>query len=404
MAATRLSDSQKQELVARFCGGASLQQLATLFGCSPTTVSRTAKAAIDLADYELLLKQLKAQRGGSSRGDGGLVGELPLEMEEEDEDGSSPEAIPAPEGPVDCGDATETGDASQIGDGIAIGDGDGDDVAAALSPSEPGELPELATTVSSYGLEEPAEAVAEPAVVPAVPRPILGRRRSGAATPGTPATPLSDADQAPADLSEQAGLETDFAVAQPPLGTLPLPASAPAPGAGAGQTPADLAPAAAGPGELAIDDADDFGADDAEDGEDDLSDDPGEEICFAQGETFVAIPVGPIIDDLAIHEAVPFSAAVLPSSAFLLVDKTVELQARPLRELPELGRLAADELDRQALVVFVNPRQAKRQCGRTQRVIPLPDPSLLERTAPYLMAQGITRLVIEGALYALPGA
>jgi hypothetical protein len=181
-----------------------------------------------------------------------------------------------------------------------------------------------------------------------------------------------------------------------------VPASAQAPGAG--QTPADLAPAAAGPGELAIDDADDFGADDAEDGEDDLSDDPGEEICFAQGETFVAIPVGPIIDDLAIHEAVPFSAAVLPSSAFLLVDKTVELQARPLRELPELGRLAADELDRQALVVFVNPRQAKRQCGRTQRVIPLPDPSLLERTAPYLMAQGITRLVIEGALYALPGA
>ena len=404
MAATRLSDSQKQELVARFCGGASLQQLATLFGCSPTTVSRTAKAAIDLADYELLLKQLKAQRGGSSRGDGGLVGELPFEIEE-DEDGASPEAIPASEGPVDCGDATETGDASEIGDGIAIGDGDGDEVAAALTPSEPGERLELATTVSSYGLEEPAEAVAEPAVLPAVPRPILGRRRrSGAATPGTPANPLSDADQAPADLSEQAGLETDFAGAQPPLGTLPLPASAPAPGAGAGQTPADLAPAAAGTGELAIDDADDFGADDAEDGEDDLSDDPGEEISFAQGETFVAIPVGPIIDDLAIHEAVPFSAAVLPSSAFLLVDKTVELQARPLRELPELGRLAADELDRQALVDFVNPRQAKRQCGRTQRVIPLPDPSLLERTAPYLMAQGITRLVIEGALYALPGA
>jgi hypothetical protein len=212
-------------------------------------------------------------------------------------------------------------------------------------------------------------------VDPEVPRPILGRRRrSGAATPSTPATPISDTDQAAANLSGQVRLETD------------------------------LAPAAAVPGELAIDDADDFGADDAEDGEEDLSDDPGEENSFAQGETFVAIPVGPIIDDLAIHEAVPFSAAVLPSSAFLLVDKTVELQARPLRELPELGRLAADELDRQALVVFVNPRQAKRQCGRTQRVIPLPDPSLLERTAPYLMAQGITRLVIEGALYALPGA
>jgi hypothetical protein len=333
--------------------------LATLFGCSPTTVSRTAKAAINLADYELLLKQLKAQRGGSSRGDGGLLAELPLEIETDQEDGARPEAIPASEGPGGYGDASDIVEASDIGAPTDIGEatdvGEAVGAAAALTPSEPGEPPELATTVSSYGLEEPVEPVAKPAVVTEVSRPILGRRRrSGAATPSTPA--------------------------------------------------ADPAPAAAGPGELAIDDADDFGADDAEDGEDDLSDDPGEEICFAQAETFVAIPVGPIIDDLAIHEAVPFSAAVLPSSAFLLVDKTVELQARPLRELPELGRLAADELDRQALVVFVNPRQAKRQCGRTQRVIPLPDPSLLERTAPYLMAQGITRLVIEGALYALPGA
>jgi hypothetical protein len=234
-------------------------------------------------------------------------------------------------------------------------------------------------------------------LVTEVSRPILGRRRSsGAATPSTPAAPLPNADLAAANLSGQVGLQ-QVGLQQVGLQAELDPAADTSPAA-------DPAPAAAGPGELAIDDADDFGADDAEDGEDDLSDDPGEEICFAQAETFVAIPVGPIIDDLAIHEAVPFSAAVLPSSAFLLVDKTVELQARPLRELPELGRLAADELDRQALVVFVNPRQAKRQCGRTQRVIPLPDPSLLERTAPYLMAQGITRLVIEGALYALPGA
>jgi len=384
MAATRLSDSQKQELVARFCGGASLQQLATLFGCSPTTVSRTAKAAIDLADYELLLKQLKAQRGGSSRGDGGLLAELPLEIATDEEDEPRPEAIPASEGPVGCGEANDIVEPTDIGEATDVGEAVG--AAAALTPSEPGEPPELATTVSSYGLEEPAEAVPEPVVVTEVSRPILGRRRrSGAATPSTPATPLPDAELAATNLSGQVGLQ------QVGLQAELDPA-------------ADPAPAAAGPGELAIDDADDFGADDAEDGEDDLSDDPGEEICFAQGETFVAIPVGPIIDDLAIHEAVPFSAAVLPSSAFLLVDKTVELQARPLRELPELGRLAADELDRQALVVFVNPRQAKRQCGRTQRVIPLPDPSLLERTAPYLMAQGITRLVIEGALYALPGA
>jgi hypothetical protein len=55
-------------------------------------------------------------------------------------------------------------------------------------------------------------------------------------------------------------------------------------------------------------------------------------------------------------------------------------------------------------MVFVNPRQAKRLCGRSQRVIKIPDTRVLERTAPYLLAQGISRVVIEGSLYALPGA
>lgn len=426
MAATRLSDSQKQELVARFCAGASLQQLAALFGCSPTTVSRAAKAAIDLADYELLLKQQKAQRGGTPPGDRAPLGELPPER------GAGP------------------------GDALA---------AVTLTLAEPAERPAVASTVGSYDLEEPSEqssqgpsleaagdsvqvpvqelpgaqqgaldfpgdqqlamaspalpspladALDEPPAVTAVPPPILGRRRrSGAATPIPPPTPAgSGTDLNPVDSLGDSDLVPDLDGEQPVLRVLPdrtmsrAPAgleSAPAPAANS-PAPVAIAPLA-GPGELAINDADDFGADDAEDdpNDDDLSDDSGEELFFAQGETFVAIPLGPIIDDLAIHGAVPFNVAALPTSAFLLVDKTVELQARRLRELPELGRLAEDELDRQALVVFVNPRQAKRQCGRTQRVIPLPDPSLLERTAPYLVAQGITRLVIEGALYALPG-
>lgn len=153
---------------------------------------------------------------------------------------------------------------------------------------------------------------------------------------------------------------------------------------------------------LAIDDADDFGEDD---GEDDLlsSDDDGDEDGSQDAEEFHTVAVLPIsVDDQREIRPAPWSPAVLPSCAYLLVDKTVELQARPLAEMPELGRLPSEEQERQALVLFTNPRQAKRQCGRTQRVIKLPDPALLGRTAPYLLAQGISRVVIEGALYALP--
>ncbi len=426
MAATRLSDSQKQELVARFCAGASLQQLAALFGCSPTTVSRAAKAAIDLADYELLLKQQKAQRGGTPPGDGPPLGELPPERGAGPADAlaavtltlAEPAERPAVASTVGSYDLEEPSEQSSQGPAL-VAAGDSVQVPVQELPvAQQGGLDfpgDGQLAMASPALPSPlADALDEPPAVTAVPPPILGRRRrSGAATPIPPPTPAgSGTDPNPVDSLGDSDLVPDLDGDQPVLRVLPdrtmsrAPAgleSAPAPAA---ITPAPVAIAPlTGPGELAIDDADDFGADDAVDdlNDDDLSDDSGEELFFAQGETFVAIPLGPIIDDLAIHGAVPFNVAALPTSAFLLVDKTVELQARPLRELPELGRLAEDELDRQALVVFVNPRQAKRQCGRTQRVIPLPDPSLLERTAPYLVAQGITRLVIEGALYALPG-
>ena len=162
-------------------------------------------------------------------------------------------------------------------------------------------------------------------------------------------------------------------------------------------------PADSGNTVLAIDDADDFGDDD-DDGEDDLlsADEDDDEGLQDSGE-FHAVAVLPIaVDDQREIQAAPWSPAVLPPCAYLLVDKTVELQARSLADMPELGLLPTGEQDRQALVLFTNPRQAKRHCGRTQRVIKLPDPALLGRTAPYLQAQGISRVVIEGALYALP--
>ncbi|MFM7436958.1 MAG: hypothetical protein ACKO1Q_13475, partial [Vulcanococcus sp.] len=146
-------------------------------------------------------------------------------------------------------------------------------------------------------------------------------------------------------------------------------------------------------GVLAIDDADDFGDDGLDDDDADLEAelaDPSPALSLAQGEKLQTKPLLP---------------GLLPSSVYMLVDKTVELQAKPLREFPELGGLPDEEQELQALMLFTNPRQAKRQCGRNQRVIKVPDGEVLQRRSSYLVAQGITRLVIEGgALYSLPGA
>jgi hypothetical protein len=252
MAATRLTDSQKIEIVARYRAGEGSAELAEAYGCSTNTVSRVVKAGLEPAEYE----QLKQQRN------------RPLKLSPEQD---SPEQV-VPE-----------------------------QVVPELVASEP----------------EPLE-----------PEPL-----------------------------EPAGDDDDHAV-------------------------------------LAIDDADDFG-DDANDldfADDDLAD------------QFVAVPLL-LVDHVGEPaQCQPLADAPLPASVYMLVDKTVELQAKPLKDFPELRQLPAGEEERQALMVFANPRQAKRHCGRTQRVIKVPDTRILERTAPYLIAQGISRVVMEGSLYALPGS
>ncbi len=168
------------------------------------------------------------------------------------------------------------------------------------------------------------------------------------------------------------------------------------------------APAPAGDDDLAvlaIDDADDFG--DVASEEVDVDSDLDAEFDFADddlADQFVAVPLLLVNHAGEPAQCQPLAEAPLPASVYMLVDKTVELQAKPLKEFPELGQLPDGEQERQALLVFANPRQAKRHCGRTQRVIKVPDTRVLERTAPYLIAQGISRVVMEGSLYSLPGS
>ena len=252
MAASRLNDSQKQELVIRYRQGETAQALAQAYGCSPNTVSRVLKAAVDPAEMAALKKQSRSR----------------IEASTDD-------------GPVDA----------------------------------------------------PADGFGPPAV----------------------------AEQDPPPEEVQPSEEAD-----------------------------------AVPGVLAIDDADDFG----DDGLDDSADDDAEEL-----EPVAATVAIDPADPQAAVSARLLSRGVLPASVYLLVDKTVELEARPLREFSELGSLPEQEQERQALMLYTNPRQAKRQCGRTQRVIKVPDSDVFERTSRYLLAQGISRLVLEGgALFALPGS
>ncbi len=147
---------------------------------------------------------------------------------------------------------------------------------------------------------------------------------------------------------------------------------------------------------LALDDADDFG----EDSEEELSEDDDNGNVESFTELVPLLGVGNL-SDRPLNQAQPFSVDLLPDSAYMLVDKVVELDARPLKEFPELGLLDDAEQERQGLCLFASPRAAKRQCGRSQRVIKVPDTAVFQRTSSYLLARGITRLVLDGTLIAL---
>ena len=305
MAATRLSDSQKTELVGRFREGSSSQELAEAYGCSPNTVIRVVRTELGETEYGRVKSERSRRRS-----------RLPVEAAE------PPEAL---------------------------------QTALAITSPEASPEPALESAALEPTPEPTPEPIDEPAPAPA--RKVL---------PDPPRRLTAPAPERAEVVAED------------------------------------------GPAVLAIDDADDFGADDDDLLTSDDSDDEGaDDGTDGEINPFQPIPVV-LLDDGATATGEgrlqPLVAAALPASAYMLVDKTVELQARPLSEFPELGRLPAAELERQALVVFLNPRQAKRQCGRTQRVIKVPDLKVFELTAPYLLAQGISRVVIEGALFALPGS
>ncbi len=343
MAATRLSDSQKEELVARFRGGEASGALAEAFGCSANTVSRVVRTALDPEEYEAL----KQQRARSTPPAVGSSLQLPL-----CEAGS------------EATEALTTSPTAETATGARLSVPDQD--------------------LGAPSTELTAEAAkVEPAIAPKV-------QASGPSTTGLP----GEQPQFGAWVRQQVdGVSQTNA---PGLG-------APGPGA----DPQDPLDGEQGHAALALDDADDFAVEadeDSDDGDEDSDSFLGSYGDPGDGQTFVVLPLGQAIEDRPSLTVQPLEPADLPASVYMLVDKTVELDIKPLRDLPELGALPDGEGDRQALVLYANPRQAKRYCGRNQRVIKVPDSGVLARTAPYLLSQGVTRLVVEGALYSLPGS
>ena len=133
---------------------------------------------------------------------------------------------------------------------------------------------------------------------------------------------------------------------------------------------------------------DDFGDDDDEEEEDD-DDDDGIDVPKPKLKPTVTLSI------------MPLGEAVLPKPCYLVVDMRSELITRPLSDFADLGQIPSEEERAKTLPVFDNHRVARRFSRNKQRVIKVPDGSLITRTSPYLQAKGITRLLVDGQVFDL---
>jgi transposase-like protein len=134
-----------------------------------------------------------------------------------------------------------------------------------------------------------------------------------------------------------------------------------------------------------IDDEDDF------DDEDDEDDDWDEEEEVSPQEITHTNQI----------RVLPLSQASFPHTCYLVIDRSAELITRPLKEFADLGKIPSEEVSQPTLPIFDNHRVAKRFSHRRGKVIKVPDGRILQKTSEHLSAKGITRLLIDGKIYAL---
>ncbi|MFH7245172.1 MAG: hypothetical protein ACHWZW_20235 [Spirulina sp.] len=346
--------------------------LAERYGVSNSTISRLLKASLPEAEYKRLIQQ---KRGSSDRGSDSVAAQ-PV-----DAPASAPAPDPTPSHPED----------SPSVDSAPVAKVEGSKAPPILKKR--GSTPEApeATDVATPS-NHPADTVAKGNQTADSPdgqgKTRRRRSRSASAAPESSsedATQLALSTEATAEDSPEEATE-DRSTPAPSRPELikkgPIKKGSVA--------KADV-PDAASVASDWEDEASDLDDDYAEDDDDDEDDEDAWD-----GDTSELAP------HLEAVEIIPLTPSDLPAQCYLVVERvSSELVVLPLKTFASLGQIPEEEGDLRTLPVFDNHRVARRFSRRNQRVIKVPDGNLLQTTRPYLQAKGISRLLIDGQVFAL---
>ena len=128
------------------------------------------------------------------------------------------------------------------------------------------------------------------------------------------------------------------------------------------------------------------------------------ELEFVPLESFIEIaPIDYEMDNSSRPElsSVPISEIEFPRVVYMIVDKKIELETKPLKDYAEWQFLSIDELNRKTIQIFEDFKNAKRFCNKEQKVIKVPNTDVFKIVAPILVSRGISRIVSGDKLIAL---
>ena len=402
MAPKKLTEADKTSILSLYRQPQeTTSTLAERYGVSNSTISRLLKASLPEDEYSLLIQQ---KRGAPDRvidrvSDRAADQALELADAPVAQDAVAPEEVA-----LDAVAPEEVAQDAVAQDAVAQ-----DEATAKAKPrrrttAEP--EPEVATPAP---LAEAASLAVEDVTPPAKP---TRKRRSQAAEPAAldpePEVLLEEASEGFFEIAPE--LPEVDAATLPESTQLSLPDPAPAaapekparPVLKSAQPVAPLVPddeeaevvakAAVDLDDDWDDDADAMLGDDYDDDDEDSDDD--EAFPWESGDRATS--------NLEALEISPLTAEVLPPLCYVVVERTSsELVVLPLRTFAELGQIPEAEGDSRTLPVFENHNVARRFSRRNQRVVKVPDGTLLQTTSPYLQAKGITRLFIDGQVFSL---
>lgn len=386
MTSRKLSESDKQEILQLYRQpGETTSTLASRYGVSNSTISRILKQSFSEAEYEVLIQQKRGNRAAADA-------TLPLTSDEETNTEAAVELEAIPQKALASDDVLVAKAVEAAREQADLREPDSEasaveTVAVSLSDQSQAEPSSEPSTITANGrrLRKRSSAPSEPSPPTTVIAPPIVKTKPFDQAEQLPIKSLAD-EAPPSDAIDEVYFDPAYQDRDPVYAAAAEAAEAVI-GEDLLQGEADLT------GDLESDEDDlDDDLDDDDLDEDDLDDD------LEDG----ALLVGGRIAGKALVQVLPLAEASLPRTCYLVVDRSAELIARPLKEFGDLGQIPEAEILEKTLPIFDNHRVAKRYSNpRTQRVIKLPDAQVLQKTSSHLQAKGITRLLIDGQVYAL---